>query len=325
MKTLNDLFIHELKDLYRAADGMHQVFKRMSSAATHPELVQMLDTYYTQTERQKKKLQEFFTAQSIEIDDTDSPVSRKIQDHGRASMRYEGSKEIRDLALLLSVEIMKHFEVTAFGTLLTHADRLKREDMTDLLLSLKKKIGEEEQKPLHIASRLLDEGDKKETQDLFSTILKAQVRDEQQLLSFLPDLIAQASSSTLKEALETYQSEHKAAHEKLKEIDSERQNGSEINEWSVINAYTTEWKQDLSAIESPDLKDIGIILSVQRMQHLNMALYAFENLLAKHLEGTEEEKTMELLHDQELGNDQSFTAIAEGSLFNKGLDAKVNP
>ncbi|MGA8164725.1 MAG: DUF892 family protein [Waddliaceae bacterium] len=327
MKTLYDLCLHELKDLYNAADYMHQVLKRMSSSATNPKLVQMLDTYYRQVQHQKEKLREFFAKYSVDIDQARSPIMSKIRDHGLASMRFEGSKEIRDLALLLTLNMMKHFEKTAFGTLLTHANRMKHEEIIDMLLSLRKKIAKDEKQPMAIASDIMEETEtselKREVEVLLGRIVKAHVRDENQLLTLIPQLISEVNVDKLKEALETYQFEHQAHQEELYTFLTEFQNASEIEGWSVMDGFALEWKKDLSAIGSQALKAVGVILSIQRIQHQNMALFEFEERLSRHLGHSEMQKRFEYLFEQEMGNDQSFTAIAEGSIFEEGLDAKV--
>jgi ferritin-like metal-binding protein YciE len=327
LKTLYDLFIHELKDLYGAAENMHQVLKRMSSSASNPKLSQMLDTYYYQVEHQQEKLKTFFIKNGINFEDSNSPIMSKISDHGLASMGYEGSKEIRDLALLLTVNMMKHFETTAFGTLLTHANRLEKDDIVDLLLSLKKKIAEDEEKPLEIASAIIESRDvselKEEIEELLGSILQAQVQDEQELINYLPKIIQEAQSSRLQEALETYQSDHLEYQEVLRLFLPDFPNSSEIDEWSVMEGFTSEWQEHLNNADSGVLKDIGIILSIQRIQHQNMALFEFENLLSDHIENSEMQMCFEKLSENEIGNDQSFTAIAEGSLFEDGLDTKI--
>lgn len=329
MKTLYDLFIHELKDIYSAADFMHSILNRMASSATHSDLVQMLKTYYNQAQYQRDKLQEFSREYSLDFDTADSPIMRKLHDHGVASMRYQGSKEIRDLALLLTVQLMKHFEITAFGTLLTHAKRLNREEITNALIPLKKKVAEERQRAVEIASGILEENSssslKQEVQELLARIIKAQVQDEARLLRFLPETIRQASSDILREALETYQAEHRNYNESLKDMLEQFQKSEEITDWSVMEGYTSEWEEHLQTDKASDLKDVGIIMSIQRIQHQNMALYEFERLLADFIENSDMEKTFLQCQKQEEGNDQSFTAIAEGSLFSEGLDTKVKP
>ena len=329
MKTLYDLFIHELKDIYSAAGHMHDILNRMSSSATDSDLVQVLKTYYNQSQYQKDKLREFSKDHPVDFDKADCPIMKKLQDHGVASMRYEGSKEIRDIALLLTVQLMKHFEITAFGTVLTHANSLNREEIVNVLLPLKKKVAEEEKKPFNIASTILEERSspelKKEAQELLGRIIRAHIKDEDRLLEFLPETIRHASSDTLREALETYQTEHQGYRETMEGMLDNFRVKDEISGWSVMDGFTREWKEHLSTESASDLKDVGIIMSIQRIQHQNMALFAFVRLLSQFIENSDLENKFLQFQKQEEGNDQSFTAVAEGSLFSEGLDTKVKP
>jgi len=328
MAALEKLVNHELNDVYNSSEHLLDVLQRMKSDATNSEIVEMLETYYDQAQYQKKKLEEHFSERPNKKEETDCLIMEALKKHGLESIRYQGSTEIRDIVLLLTVNMMKHFENTAFGTLIAQAKRLKDEELVDLLNSLKKKIAEERKRPLDIADAILKEGKsedlKKEVETLLTQIIQVQVKDEKTLLDFLEHVIQEANSSELQDAIETYISEHAAYLEKFEAFLAAGESEEEVKNWETLHSFVSEWKEHLGSIPPGDLKDIGILLSIQRIMHQNAAVYEIEGVLADFLESRDMLKSFETFHQQEMDNDQSFTAIAEGSLFQKGLDAKVS-
>ncbi|MEX2304724.1 MAG: DUF892 family protein [Waddliaceae bacterium] len=326
MKSLSDLLTHELKDIKSAADTLTKFLKRMANSATNAELSNILDTYYNQAQYQSKKLREYFEENTLTEKEEASEIMIKIKDHGRSSMRYQGSSEIRDIALILTLNMVKHFEISVFAAALTHANRLKQPELVDRLLSLKKMIAEDAERPLEIVQSLLEKANqskiKQEISRLLGVILKAHVLDEQKLLNFLPELIEKAQSSDLIEALETYQDEHAVYVEDLRSFQREFSEEDPLVEWEVMEGYIAEWKQHLKAPQSP-LTDIGIILSVQRIQHHNIAILEIEEVLAEYIENRGMQSHIHIILNREIGNDRSLLAIAEGSLFEKGLDEQL--
>jgi ferritin-like metal-binding protein YciE len=60
MKTLEDLFVHELKDLYAAEKQLTKALPKMAKAATHQELREAFNHHLKQTEEHLKRLDEIF-------------------------------------------------------------------------------------------------------------------------------------------------------------------------------------------------------------------------------------------------------------------------
>jgi ferritin-like metal-binding protein YciE len=50
VKTLNDLFVHELKDLYSAEKQLTKALPQMAKAATNLQLKQAIENHLAETE-----------------------------------------------------------------------------------------------------------------------------------------------------------------------------------------------------------------------------------------------------------------------------------
>ena len=131
MKTIRDLFVHELVDLRNAAQAFHGVLQRMASVATHPEVRSLLEAYFYQSEYQEKNLRSYLTEQAV-VGEEKCSVAQALCEHALESIRFDGSAKIRDVALLVSANRIQHFEITALGTALSHAELLELEEEIDL-------------------------------------------------------------------------------------------------------------------------------------------------------------------------------------------------
>src|SRR4051794_31989053 len=59
-KSLRDLYIEELKDLYDAEHQILQALPKMAQATSHAELRTAFETHRTQTEGQVRRLEQIF-------------------------------------------------------------------------------------------------------------------------------------------------------------------------------------------------------------------------------------------------------------------------
>lgn len=327
VETLQTLFDREIDDLYCLVNELLKILNRMSSVATNAKVVEMLDTYYSQTKYQKKKLDESFKRFLTNEFQRESLIVRRIKEHGMAAMRYRGSSEIRDVVLLFSINMIKHFENTLYGTLLTHAKRLEQEDLIDLFLSMKKKIAEDENLPLQLAKNLLHVAKansiKEEASILLGILIRTQVREETTLLTQLPEILMEIQFERLKKRIQEYQAIHHTLRKDLDTMSVSTPEMEEIPEWDLMNACISDIKDYMASSSTDALKDIAAILSFQRMQHHTLSLLEFEVLLAEFTGQAEIRKKLFDFLNQEKNSDRSLTDIAEGTFFHAGLDKKV--
>ena len=60
IKTMEDLYVNELKDLYSAEKQILKALPRMAKAASHPELRQAFQEHVAVTEEQVRRLETIF-------------------------------------------------------------------------------------------------------------------------------------------------------------------------------------------------------------------------------------------------------------------------
>lgn len=133
IKTLDDLFVHQLQDIYYAEQQITKALPKMISKATDPQLKQGFETHLRETEGQIKRLEQVFEMHGHKPKAVDCPAIDGIIKEANETAGEIGDKEVLDAALLASAQAVEHYEITKYGTLIAWAKRLGRDDCASVL------------------------------------------------------------------------------------------------------------------------------------------------------------------------------------------------
>jgi len=132
-KTLQDLFLETLKDIYHAEKQVLRVLPRMAREANSPELKAAFETHRQETEGQIERLQQIF-------EQLDKPARGKtcdailgIIEEGKEVIEDFGESPALDAGLVAAAQAIEHYEIARYGTLKTWADQLGLKDAVNLL------------------------------------------------------------------------------------------------------------------------------------------------------------------------------------------------
>ncbi len=133
IKTLDDLFVHTLKDIYYAENQIAKSLPSMIEKATEPQLKQGLQAHLTETKGQIKRLEQVFKMHNAEIEGVDCPAIDGILEEAEDVAGDIADKNVLDAGLIASAQAVEHYEITRYGTLATWAKQLGRADCAALL------------------------------------------------------------------------------------------------------------------------------------------------------------------------------------------------
>lgn len=133
IKTLNDLFVHQLQDIYYAENQILKALPKMIDKATAPELRAGFEAHLAETEGHVQRLEQVFRQHGAEIKGVDCPAIDGIIAEADEVTGEVDDKEVLDAALIASAQAVEHYEMTRYGTLVAWARRLGREDCAALL------------------------------------------------------------------------------------------------------------------------------------------------------------------------------------------------
>jgi ferritin-like metal-binding protein YciE len=126
IKTLDDLFVHTLQDIYYAETQITKALPKMIAKATDPQLKQGFETHLRETEGQIKRLEQVFQMHGHSPKAVDCPAIDGIIKEANETAGDIGDKKVLDAALLASAQAVEHYEITRYGTLIAWAKQLGR-------------------------------------------------------------------------------------------------------------------------------------------------------------------------------------------------------
>lgn len=133
IKTLNDLFVHQLKDIYYAENRISKALPDMIKKATNPDLKQGFELHLTQTQTHIKNVEEVFRMHGVKVEAVTCPAIDGIIKEAEEVAGEVADKQVLDAALIAAAQAVEHYEITRYGTLIAWAKRLGRSDCAAVL------------------------------------------------------------------------------------------------------------------------------------------------------------------------------------------------
>jgi ferritin-like metal-binding protein YciE len=133
IQTFDDLFMHQLQDIYYAENQITQALPKMISKATDPQLKQGFQTHLMETKNQIKRLDQVFSLLGKKPKGVDCPAIDGIIKEADEVTGEVADKQVLDAALIASAQAVEHYEMTRYGTLVAWAKQLGRADAANLL------------------------------------------------------------------------------------------------------------------------------------------------------------------------------------------------
>lgn len=133
VKSMDDLFVHTLRDIYYAENQILKALPTMVEKATEPQLKEGFEKHLRETEGQVQRLEEAFRLHGAEIQGVDCPAIDGILKEADETAGEVENPRILDAALIFSAQAVEHYEITRYGSLIAWAKLLGRNDIAELL------------------------------------------------------------------------------------------------------------------------------------------------------------------------------------------------
>jgi ferritin-like metal-binding protein YciE len=132
-KTLDDLFLHTLKDIYYAERKILKNLPRMAKATESEELRQAFEVHREETQGQIERLEQVFEMLGKRASGKTCEAINGILEEGEGIMEDFGESEALDAGILAAAQAVEHYEIVRYGTLKTWAQELGMQDAVKLL------------------------------------------------------------------------------------------------------------------------------------------------------------------------------------------------
>ncbi len=133
IKTMNDLFVHTLQDIYYAENQILKALPDMIEKATDAQLKNGLQAHLKETEGHVRRLEKVFEMHGEKVKATDCPAIDGILEEADDVAGDVDDKQVLDAALIAAGQAVEHYEITRYGTLIAWAKQLGRADCASVL------------------------------------------------------------------------------------------------------------------------------------------------------------------------------------------------
>jgi ferritin-like metal-binding protein YciE len=133
IKSLDDLFVHTLRDIYYAENQIVKNLPDMIKKATEPALKQGFETHLKETKNHVTRLEQVFKMHGAEAKAVDCPAIDGILKEASEVTGEVADKQVLDAALIAAAQAVEHYEITRYGTLIAWAKELGRSDCASVL------------------------------------------------------------------------------------------------------------------------------------------------------------------------------------------------
>jgi ferritin-like metal-binding protein YciE len=133
MKTLNDLFIHEIKDLHSAEKQLTKALPKMAKAASSEDLQRAFENHLQETEEHIMRLEKIMGQFDIPTRTPRCKAMEGLIEEGKEILEDDMDDDVRDAALISAAQRVEHYEIAGYGCARTFAELLGHSEAQGIL------------------------------------------------------------------------------------------------------------------------------------------------------------------------------------------------
>ena len=137
MKSLNDLFVHTLRDVYYAEKQALKGMRAMQRKANSDELMALIETHREETEGQIETLTKVFESLGLRPRGVTCDAINGIIEEAQELMEESKDDAVRDAAIAAAAQAVEHYEIARYGTLVAWAEVLGHADAATMLAEIR--------------------------------------------------------------------------------------------------------------------------------------------------------------------------------------------
>lgn len=156
LNNLQDLFVHELKDLYSAEQQILQALPKMAKATEHTELRRAFEEHEQMTRDQVRRLDMIADDLGVNLKGHKCKGMEGIIKEGEELIGTKADPDVLDAGLIGSAQRVEHYEMAGYGTARTFARRLGHDRAAQLLQQTLDEEGQTDQRLTSIAEGMVN-------------------------------------------------------------------------------------------------------------------------------------------------------------------------
>lgn len=151
MKTMEDLFMHELKDIYSAEKQLVKALPKMAKACTNEELRSALEEHLEVTESQLERVEKIIEQLGGNTRGAKCKGMEGLIEEAKETLELDMEPDLMDAAIICSAQRVEHYEIAAYGCARTFAQQLGHDDIAEVLQTILDEEGDADKRLTDIA------------------------------------------------------------------------------------------------------------------------------------------------------------------------------
>ncbi len=140
MKTLEDLFEHQLQDLYSAEKQLLKALPKMAESAKDDKLKKAFESHLKETEKHEQRLLEICEELDIDPEGEKCKAMEGLIKEAEGFIKEKKDDDVHNAGLIAEAQRVEHYEISAYGTAVRYAKELGHKKIAT---KLKKTLDEE--------------------------------------------------------------------------------------------------------------------------------------------------------------------------------------
>ena len=133
LQTLDDLFVHFLRDIYYTEKQILKALPKMARKADSKKLREAFEHHQEETEGHVANLEKVFETLGMPARGVTCQAIEGILEEGKEIMSDAQDADARDAGMIAAAQAVEHYEITRYGTLIAWANQLGKGDVVPLL------------------------------------------------------------------------------------------------------------------------------------------------------------------------------------------------
>ena len=133
IKSLDDLFVHTLQDIYYAEQQITKALPKMIAKVSTPQLKQGFEKHLDETKNQITRLEQVFQMHGHTPKAVTCPAIDGIIEEANEILGDAKDQDVLDAAAAAAAQAVEHYEIARYGTLVAWARELGRDDCASVL------------------------------------------------------------------------------------------------------------------------------------------------------------------------------------------------
>jgi ferritin-like metal-binding protein YciE len=156
LDSFDDMFVEQLQDLYDAEQRLTKALPKMAAAAHDSSLKSAFEEHLRQTENQVKRLEQVFHNIGKSAQTKTCEAMKGLIEEGSEIISGKGDPDVKDAALIAAAQRVEHYEIAAYGSARTFAQRIGKPEAVRLLQQTLDEEKETDKKLTSLAERSIN-------------------------------------------------------------------------------------------------------------------------------------------------------------------------